>query len=96
MLPSAVVVAAAVGVVAAAADVGAAVVVVAAAVVKPQGSPPALALSEPLSQCLPSTKYVVAAPHLHSPPSKIKDTSQMLGNKKMRSHATGFLLICQL
>lgn len=94
MLPSVVVAAAADVVAAAAADVGA--VVVAAAVVKPQGSPPALALSEPLSQCLPSTKYVVAAPHLHSPPSKIKDTSQMLGNKEMRSHATGFLLICQL
>lgn len=93
MLPS-VVVAAAADVVVAAADVGAVVVV--AAVVKPQGSPPALALSEPPSQCLPSTKYVVAAPHLHSPPSKIKDTSQMLGNKEMRSRATGFLLICQL
>lgn len=94
MLPS-VVVAAAADVVAVAADVGA-VVAAAAVVVKPQGSPPALALSEPLSQCLPSTKYVAAAPHLHSPPSKIKDTSQMLGNKEMRSHATGFLLICQL
>lgn len=96
MLPSVVVAAAAAAdVVAAAADVGDDVVV-AAAVVKPQGSPPALALSEPLSQCLPSTKYVVAAPHLHSPPSKIKDTSQILGNKEMRSRATGFLLICQL